>query len=137
MARQHTTRIEYLNVAPRARGSLRPRSSVPCESGSPLTPLLAADPLADSRPSVVCAHCGRALYLMCLINGTRAYSSTCGCRLRALDATRIEHRIRTALAERVGVRVPDIFAFLLRQEARCLLQVRVGFLPEEVTCIWR
>lgn len=75
---------------------------------------------AAASLSVVCGSCENPLYPLLLVSGARAYGNTCGCRLRPTPAWLVEAGIATAR----------------RHNGGSLRQVRIGTLPEEVTCIW-
>lgn len=100
--------------------------------------------LVPMRHRVVCDTCDRPLYLRYLDDcgeappwhnrsGGRAYGNTCGCRLSPVPADALERAVTSAVIGRYG----EAARFSLLAYARRLIQVRVGPVPEEVTCVWQ
>ncbi|WJK43719.1 hypothetical protein O7608_15685 [Solwaraspora sp. WMMA2056] len=86
----------------------------------------------------MCAACGRRLEPLWTADGGRAYRGPCGCRLRPVDANRIERLVGLSIARRR----PDLaVAATPRTQAEVIGdavdQVYVGADADEVLIVWR
>jgi hypothetical protein len=104
------------------------------------TDVLAPPPATDQfglRGLVRCT-CGLALQPLQLADESPAYRSPCGCRLWAVDAAAIEHRVYAA-AKRMAPRlVPGLPADGCAGELpRLLVYVMVGGTIDDLTFVWR
>ncbi|WP_285685447.1 hypothetical protein [Actinoplanes sp. NBRC 103695] len=85
------------------------------------------------RLPAICDACDCLMFLIDQPSGETAYRALCGCRLRPVSATALECAVSAAAVRRFG----EPARFALHVYFQRLEQVRVGPVPEEVTCVWQ
>jgi hypothetical protein len=82
---------------------------------------------------VVCGACDETMFVIGQPNGKPAYRALCRCRLWLVSADALEDVVSTAVMRRFGWSASFALHIYVQRPER----VRVGPVPEEVTCVWQ